>query len=196
MPLRFITLAMAGMLVAHPAPAKEKTPRRVSCDVTQAVGPVLALIEERLQLAEDVARYKWNVHGKIDDPAREQAVIRGMGQQATRRGLPVAWAERFFRAQIEASKAAQRALFAEWRQARTTRFDNAPDLAGTTRPKLDALTVKLTTALAAASPQLSQCGDHVARLIKQKLKTTTKSLSKAYSAAVAPLLQFNMQRSG
>ena len=196
MPLRFITWATIGILIAHPAPAQEKTPQAVSCDVRQTVEPILALIEERLKLAEDVARYKWNVHGKIEDPAREQAIINSLGQQATRQGLPLSWAERFFRAQIDASKTVQRALFTEWQQTQTARFDNVPDLTGTTRPKLDELTVKLIAALAAASPQLNRCGDQIGGLSQQKLKTTAGFLSGAYSTAIAPLLEFNRQSTG
>jgi len=196
MPLRFITWATIGLLIAHPAPAQEKTSQTVSCDVRQTLEPILALIEERLKLAEDVARYKWNVHGKIEDSAREQAIINRLGQQATRQGLPLPWAERFFRAQIEASKTVQRALFAQWQQTQTARFDNAPDLTKTTRPKLDALTAKLVAVLATASPQLSRCSNQIGGLSLQRLKTTAGFWSGAYSTAIAPLLEFNEQRTG
>ncbi|MDO9106211.1 MAG: gamma subclass chorismate mutase AroQ [Methylovulum sp.] len=192
MSLPFITLTLLGILVALPVPAQQTTPRPASCDVRQTVTSVLALIEERLQLAEDVARYKWNTQGEIEDKRREQAIISHLGQRAIAQGLPVAWAESFFRAQIEASKTVQQAFFADWRLNQASRFDGVPDLAETTRPKLDALTVKLIAALAAASPQLRQCGDAVARLIKEN-PNTVQPWQAAYAAAIAPLLKFTGQ---
>ncbi|HEY1394154.1 MAG TPA: gamma subclass chorismate mutase AroQ [Methylibium sp.] len=106
------------------------------------------LIDQRLLLAQDVARAKWNTQGAIEDLPRETQIIRGLGQQAKALGLPAPWVESFFRAQIEASKTVQRELFARWERERQGRFDDAADLATVIRPKLDVLTAKLMRALA------------------------------------------------
>ena len=63
-------------------------------------------------------------------------------------GLPEAWIRTVFRAQIEASKTVQRALYERWRAEGVGRFDDAPDLARTVRPELDRLTTQLLRAMA------------------------------------------------
>lgn len=136
------------------------------------VGAVLALIDARLKLAPDVARYKWNTGGAIEDAAREQAIIAGLGRQAAQLGLPVDWSEGFFRAQIEASKTVQRALFAQWRAQGAGKFADTPDLAGRTRPQLDALTPRLLQALAQAWPLLREAANQaeISALAGQRLR--------------------------
>ena len=111
------------------------------------VAALLTLMDERLALMPDVARYKWNSGGAIEDLPREQSIIAALATQAAVAGVPAAWAEAFFRAQIEAAKSVQRALFARWRAEGAGRFEHVPDLARETRPRLDALTPKLLQAL-------------------------------------------------
>ena len=107
-----------------------------------------SLIDARLLLAPDVAQYKWNHHAPIEDLPREAQVIAALGHRASDLGVPQAWAEGFFRAQIEASKIAQNELFQGWDVFRHGQFPDAPDLAAVTRPKLDRLTDQLLHALA------------------------------------------------
>ena len=114
-----------------------------------------ALIDARLMLAPDVAEYKWNHHIPIEDTAREAQVIAGLGRQASELGVPPAWAEGFFRAQIEASKIAQNELFQGWDVFKRGQFADAPDLASVTRPKLDKITEQLLHELAETWPVLS-----------------------------------------
>ena len=114
-----------------------------------------ALIDARLLLAPDVAQYKWNHHIPIEDLAREAQVIAALGHQAGELGVPRAWAEAFFRAQIEASKTAQNELFQGWEVFRHGQFPDTPDLATVTRPKLDKLTAQLLHALAENWPLLA-----------------------------------------
>lgn len=117
--------------------------------------PLARLMVERLALMPDVARFKWNTRAAIEDLGREQQIIDGWKGEAAALGVPAAWAERFFRAQIEAAKVIQRQLFAQWRGAGQGTFADAPDLATVTRPKLDALTPRLLRELAMAWPALS-----------------------------------------
>ena len=114
-----------------------------------------AAIDARLLLATEVAQFKWNHHIPIEDLPREAQVIAALSRRASALGVPLPWAEAFFRAQIEASKTAQNALFRGWDASRHGQFPDAPDLATVTRPKLDRLTDQLLRALAENWPVLS-----------------------------------------
>ncbi len=146
-----------------------------------------ALIDARLLLAPDVAQYKWNHHVPIEDLPREAQVIAALGHRASDLGVPQAWAEAFFRAQIEASKTAQNELFQGWDVFRHGRFPDAPDLATVTRPKLDKLTDQLLRALAENWPVLSdpKRRDDVLRAMHPMQADDIST--KAVAEAIAPL---------
>ena len=108
---------------------------------------LVALTSQRLALAEPVARWKWAHHEPITDEPREAALLASVKIKALDSGVDPAFAQRFFRDQIEASKDVQNALFANWRAARAPE-GSPPDLATDTRPKLDRLTQSLIAALA------------------------------------------------
>jgi chorismate mutase-like protein len=110
--------------------------------------PLRQAIDERLLLAQDVARAKWNVKAPIEDLPREEQVIAAAVRQGAALGLPEAWVRTVFRAQIEASKTVQRALYARWQAEGAGRLDDAPDLAKSIRPELDRLTTQLLRAMA------------------------------------------------
>jgi chorismate mutase-like protein len=110
--------------------------------------PLRQAIDERLLLAQDVARAKWNVKAAIEDLPREEQVIAAAVRQGAALGLPEAWVRSVFRAQIEASKTVQRDLYRRWEAENAGRFDDAPDLAHTIRPKLDRLTTQLLRGMA------------------------------------------------
>ncbi len=120
---------------------------------------LLALMRERLLISVDVAKSKWNSGAPIEDLQRENDIIASLARQAGKAGLPLAWAEQFFRAQIEASKIVQRELHVRWRQQGAGKFEDAPDLARDVRPRLDALTPKLLAAITAAWPELCELSD-------------------------------------
>ena len=110
--------------------------------------PLRQAIDQRLLLAQDVARAKWNAQAAIEDLPREEQVIAAAVRQGGVLGLPEAWIRTVFRAQIEASKTVQRALYERWQAEGAGRFDDAPDLAGSVRPELDRLTTQLLRAMA------------------------------------------------
>ncbi|MVW62817.1 gamma subclass chorismate mutase AroQ [Massilia sp. NEAU-DD11] len=105
-------------------------------------------IDQRLLLAQDVARAKWNAQAAIEDLPREEQVIAAAVRQGRVLGLPEAWIRTVFRAQIDASKTVQRALYERWQAEGAGRFDDAPDLGKTIRPELDRLTTQLLRAMA------------------------------------------------
>ena len=146
-----------------------------------------ALIDARLMLAPDVAQYKWNHHLPIEDLPREAQIIASLGHRASDLGVPQAWAEAFFRAQIEASKIAQNELFQGWDVFKRGQFPDAPDLATVTRPRLDKLTEQLLHALADNWPLLGdpKRRDDVVRAMRPMQADDISA--KAVNEAIAPL---------
>ena len=145
------------------------------------------LIDARLLLAPDVAQYKWNHHLPIEDQRREAEVIAALGRQASALGVPLPWAEGFFRAQIEASKIAQNELFQGWDVFKHGEFPDAPDLAKATRPKLDKLTDELLHSLAENWPVLSDPRRHEDVLRAMRPMQADGLSAKAVAEAIAPL---------
>ena len=115
---------------------------------------LLGLMQQRLDVAQDVAMYKWNAKAAIDDPVREQQILDALAKQAPQYGLEPKLAQDFFAAQIIAGKMIQTALFKEWTSKSQAPFSDPPDLKTQIRPALDRLTIELLTALAAAQPVL------------------------------------------
>jgi len=188
--VRLLSLCLLALPVCVRAADPPTSPVTAQAAVTEsALTHVLVLMDARLKLAPDVARYKWNAHGAIEDRVREGKIIAALGQQAAQIGLPPDWAERFFRAQIEASKAIQFELFEQWQRQGAGPFAQAPDLARETRPKLDRLTPQLLQALAAAWPLLCNEAprDKIAARIKQYWATAEHRPTVAELAS-APLL--------
>lgn len=153
------------------------------------LAPLRNLLAERLALMPDVARHKWNTRSPIEDLARERQIIAGLQRDAEAVGIPAPWAERFFRAQIEAAKVIQRDLFARWVASGQGKFTDVPDLATVIRPRLDALTLQLLRALAATWPALSDPAQQ-ARLTAalQQLRTAPGANNAAVEMALAPLV--------
>jgi chorismate mutase len=114
-------------------------------DSSRALGK---LMNARLSLMTDVAKYKWNTHGSIEDPAREQKILEELNAKAEALNLPPLWVQHFFREQIEAGKLIQYQLFANWTREHAGTFSNVPDLATQIRPQIDDLTTKLLYSLA------------------------------------------------
>jgi chorismate mutase len=113
---------------------------------------IIALVSQRLALAEPVARYKWARHEPITDEPRENALLKQVEEKARAAQIDPTFARQFFRDQIDASKDVQNALFANWRASNTSPEGAPPDLAHDTRPKLDRLTQSLISALARIEP--------------------------------------------
>jgi chorismate mutase len=144
---------------------------------------LIALSSQRLALAEPVARWKWVHHEPITDQPREAALLAGIYNRAKSAGIDPAFAQLFFRDQIEASKDVQNALFNNWRKLRAPE-GTPPDLAHDTRPKLDRVTNALLSALAGVEP-LRHADDCPLRLADSIARW--KHLTRYDSALNAPL---------
>ncbi|WP_109477987.1 chorismate mutase [Paraburkholderia sp. C35] len=129
-----------------------------------ALTNLIALVSQRLALAEPVARYKWAHQQPITDTPREQALLADVEKRSARAGVDPAFARAFFQDQIDASKDVQNALFDTWRATRPPE-GAPPDLATSLRPQLDKLTQSLIASLARVQTLRTQddCPTRVAR---------------------------------
>ncbi|MPW09420.1 chorismate mutase [Paraburkholderia sp. CNPSo 3155] len=137
-------LAIAAALAFSPAPA-------LADGDDTALTNLIALVSQRLVLAEPVARWKWANHQPITDTPRENALLGEVEKRAAAANVDPAFARAFFQDQIDASKEVQNTLFAKWRSTQPPQGP-APDLATSTRPQLDKLTQSLMASLARVQP--------------------------------------------
>ncbi|TAM00862.1 MAG: chorismate mutase [Paraburkholderia sp.] len=131
-----------------------------------ALTNLIALVSQRLSLAEPIAHWKWEHHKPITDAPREAALLDDVQKRASAAGVDPAFARTFFRDQIDASTQMQKNLFETWRTSQGPSGE-APDLATVTRPQLDRLTGQLVGALARVQPlrASADCPARVARSI-------------------------------
>ncbi|MBN3848584.1 MULTISPECIES: chorismate mutase [Burkholderiaceae] len=164
-------LALTASFALAPAPAF------ADGDDT-ALTNLIALVSQRLALAEPVARWKWAHHQAITDTPRENALLADVEKRAAAANVDPAFARAFFQDQIDASKDVQNALFATWRSTQPPQGP-APDLAASTRPQLDKLTQSLMAGLARVQPlrTAEDCPSRVARSL-----ASWKSLTRYDSA--------------
>jgi chorismate mutase len=159
---------------------------------TDAVDRLLVLIKERLDVAPEVARTKWNTRAPIEDLPREKQIIDGVAQAAPEYGLDPQVAAAFFTAQIEASEVVQNALHAEWTARKQPPFATVADLGKDIRPVLDRLTPAMMQALARALPALEQPGGR--QLLEAQARAILANSPGGEAAAreaLAPLLKLS-----
>ena len=102
----------------------------------------------RLEIARDVAWAKAQTGAPVLDEEREKAVLSALVKQGEAAGLERARVERFFTAQIAASREVQTELLAAWAASTAERPKTAPlDLKTQIRPRLDAVGSELIAAL-------------------------------------------------
>ncbi|MEO7726304.1 MAG: gamma subclass chorismate mutase AroQ [Burkholderiales bacterium] len=186
-PFRAILAALLFSLLAACA-------TQPSTSDVEKIDRVLTLIQQRLAIADDVARNKWNSGAAIEDLPREREIIEGLSRQAAGYGLTADLAGDFFRAQIEASKIIQHARFRGWRAAGQPKFSQVRDLGKDIRPALDALTPQMMRALADAAPALQ--APESQRLIAQRANAIVANHGDetARDTAIAPLLRIAGRR--
>ncbi|MGF6841761.1 chorismate mutase [Paraburkholderia youngii] len=173
-------LAIAATVAFSPAPA-------LADGDDTALTNLVALVSQRLALAEPVARWKWANHQPITDTPRENALLADVEKRAAAANVDPAFARAFFQDQIDASKDVQNALFAKWRSTQPPQGP-APDLATSTRPQLDKLTQSLMASLARVQPlrAADDCPSRIAQSLAN-WKTLTRYDS-AHSSAMTRAL--------
>ena len=154
----FLLPALSSELVANHEVSQVEQQLRVE--------KLLRLITQRLLIAHDVARWKWNKKQAIEDIKREQELLSKLNQQAIKYGLDADTITNFFQAQITASKLIQTADFQKWQQQGIKSFDDVPDLNRSIRPSLDQLNTEFLSVLAKLKPVLGCPG--IKEIIKSR----------------------------
>jgi len=170
---RFSCLLIVGLLGAcqHVAPSATGVQAQYSAAISsvistrdaQKIDHLLDLIDQRLSVASQVAKAKWNSGAAVDDPKRELQILDDVTMQANALGgLDPLLVRDFFQNQFDAGKILQKNLLDGWRQTVMPgyKFDDAPDLGREVRPILDRLTPQLIAALHDVQPLLKQPDVH------------------------------------
>jgi chorismate mutase len=113
----------------------------------------LTLMQQRLAVMHDVAKWKWNEKKSISDPQREQELLDRLVNSAKERDVDVEFARPFFTAHMTASKAIQQADFDHWQAENQGEFADAPDLVTELRPRITQISDDLLDALSAVESQ-------------------------------------------
>jgi chorismate mutase len=118
---------------------------------TAAVDRLLGVMNRRLAVMHNVARWKWANGVAISDPAREAKVLDAVAGRGKAKELDPAVVRAVFAAQMEASKLIQQADFDRWEAGVATPPADGPDLAAS-RARIDRLDGELLEALEAVGP--------------------------------------------
>ena len=109
---------------------------------------LLDAMAQRLSVADQVARSKYDTGKPVLDEVRERQVLDSVAQAAPGADVSPASARTFFAAQMEANKLVQYGLLDAWRRGGRALPTATPDLAGL-RTRLDTLQTHLLAGLAA-----------------------------------------------
>lgn len=104
---------------------------------------LVELVVQRLMLAVDAAAAKYGSGDPIDDPIREQQMLRWASCALNITPVSHRIGMQFFRDQIEASKVIQRGLHHRWHRHPEEIPAGNPDLTTEVRPKLDGLNAQI-----------------------------------------------------
>ncbi|WP_218776767.1 gamma subclass chorismate mutase AroQ [Nostoc sp. T09] len=155
------------------------------------VDKLLKLIQQRLLIAHDVARWKWNHKRPIEDLKREQELLLEVRLQAKKYRLKPDIIAGFFQAQIEAGKLIQTDDFQNWQKQGIKSFSNVPDLNQALRPSLNKLNKEFLFALTELTPVMG-C-PQIRELIHARSQVIIQGRGidqHVQSLAISPLLQF------
>jgi chorismate mutase len=147
---------------------------------------VLRLMQQRLALMHDVARWKWNTGQPITDPQRERELLESVVERGRDKGLDPDLVRSFFAAQMEAARLVQQTDFADWKAHRQGVFAGTTSLA-VLRRRIDQLNRELIDALAEVRPWLA--GQAVQQALPQRAEEilTGNGLAEVRETAIAPL---------
>ncbi|WP_414517539.1 gamma subclass chorismate mutase AroQ [Nostoc sp. PCC 9305] len=198
-PLLFVIIIFFGLFFSSTVVAAQNSgsvklvnPQAITrAEQQRPVDKLLKLIQQRLLIAHDVARWKWNQKRPIEDLKREQELLLKVRQQATTHSLEPDRVTAFFQAQIEAGKIIQTADFQNWQKQGIKSFANVPDLNQTLRPSLDKLNTEFLFALTELTfvlgcPQIQELIQSRSQVIIQGDGIDRQ----VQNLAISPLLQF------
>jgi chorismate mutase len=175
--LLFVPLAAGG---CQPA-AEPVLPRRDLADLDR----LLRLMQQRLTLMHEVARWKWNAGQPITDPQRERELLHSVVERGRGKGLDPELVRSFFAAQLEAARLVQQADFNRWQANKQEPF--ADKSLAVLRQRIDHLNRELIDALAELRPWLS--GQTLQQALPQRAEEilTGNDLASVRETAIAPL---------
>lgn len=113
---------------------------------------LLQTLNERLDIADQVALTKWDSGKPIQDSVREAQVIESVRKMAAATQVDPDEAAELFAAQIEGNKLVQYGLLAQWQSAGKAPDTPRPNLVTAIRPQLDELQVRLLAQFGAFTP--------------------------------------------
>ena len=147
---------------------------------------LLRLMQQRLALMHEVARWKWNAGQPITDPKREGQLLQSVVECGRDKGLDPDWVRRFFAAQMEAARLVQEGDFARWKANKQGPFADTTSLT-VLRRRIDGLNRELIDALADVRPWLS--GPTVQQALPRRAEAilTGNGLAGVREAAIGPL---------
>ncbi len=157
-------------------------PRRDLADLDR----LLRLMEQRLALMHDVARWKWNAGKPITDSKREGELLQSVVESGRGKGLDPDLVRSFFAAQMEAARLVQQADFDRWKAREQEPFAGTTSLA-VLRQRIDTLNRALIDALAAVRPWLSELAVQQALPQRAKEIVTVNGSASVRETAIAPL---------
>jgi chorismate mutase len=182
-PLRVCVLGLLLVAAAsgcRPA-AEPVAPRRDLATLDR----LLRLMEQRLTLMHEVARWKWNAGQPIIDSQRERELLQSVVERGQDKGLDPDLVRSFFAAQIEAARLIQQADFEHWKANMQKPFADKSLTA--LRQRIDQLNSDLIDALAELRPWLSE--QTVQQTLPQRAEEilTGDGLTAVRETAIAPL---------
>lgn len=75
---------------------------------------ILSLLHDRLQIARDIAKWKWNYRLPIDEKDKEKKLMKEMLREALEKGINKQFCTNVIMSQIIAAKAVQIESFEDW----------------------------------------------------------------------------------
>ena len=135
---------------------------------------LLSLVDQRLQLMQGVAAYKYANHIAIENKQREKIVLESALASARKQQLDPVTLEPFFHLQIKLAKIIQKGWIDSWETEGLvpTKKNVAADLKTEIRPKLISLGAQLVEQLPLALPELN-----AAESFDQYLKTVDATIT-------------------
>ena len=119
------------------------------------VDELLGLMKKRLDLAADVARFKYVNKLPIADGKREERLLAKLLEAAETTSLDAELTRSFFNAQLAASKQLQDDLHARWtKDNKSLAAGDVAELKRVLRPKIDQVSLDLVATLAKLQPHL------------------------------------------
>lgn len=147
-----------------------------------------AAIWNRLALMPAIAQSKFHHQRPISDRAREAEIIEQFRQMAMNRGIHPDFAERVMRAQIDAAKLIQTALFEEWKSHPPAEDTQLRDLVRDLRPSIDVTNERILVALQLLGAVPDELTQAIEKAYVRRSPLPPHVPGEAWDMAWAPLL--------